>query len=165
MSEFYYGVISGSYTSDGFYFDGIDGSTPAYSESDYPFILNPGDLIRLYNTGSSAQGFSVLEEYEITNVHTPTSVNESMSFSLNKNIDLGTIQSFSANNLTGSVKRYIISRKIPDETNIVIDYQKRLGQTSAGVVKNTNLAPDIDAKMANIVSDLKSKIFSTVLIP
>ena len=106
-----------------------------------------------------------LEEYEITSVQTPTSTNNSMSFSLNKNIDLGTIQSFSANNLTGSIKRYIISRKIPDETNIVIDYQKRDGQTSAGVVKNTNLAPDIDAKMANIVSDLKSKIFSTVLIP
>ena len=165
MSEFYYGVVSGSYTSDGFYFNGIDGSSPIYGEADYPFILNPGDLIRLYNTGSSAQGFSTLEEYEITSVQTPTSTNESMSFSLNKNIDLGTIQSFSANSLTGSIKRYIISRKIPDETNIVIDYQKRDGQTSAGVVKNTNLAPDIDAKMANIVSDLKSKIFSTVLIP
>jgi hypothetical protein len=165
MSEFYYGVISSSYTSDGFYFNGVDGSSPAYGEADYPFILHPGDLIRLYNTGSSAQGFSTLEEYEITSVQTPTSTNNSMSFSLNKNIDLGTIQSFSANNLTGSIKRYIISRKIPDETNIVIDYQKRDGQTSAGVVKNTNLAPDIDAKMANIVSDLKSKIFSTVLIP
>ena len=165
MSEFYYGVVSGSYTSDGFYFNGIDSSLPTYGEADYPFILNPGDLIRLYNTGSSAQGFSILEEYEITSVQTPTSTNESMSFSLNKNIDLGTIQSFSANSLTGSIKRYIISRKIPDETNIVIDYQKRDGQTSAGVVKNTNLAPDIDAKMANIVSDLKSKIFSTVLIP
>ena len=165
MSEFYYGVVSSSYTSDGFYFNGIDGSSPIYGEADYPFILNPGDLIRLYNTGSSAQGFSTLEEYEITSVQTPTSTNESMSFSLNKNIDLGTIQSFSANSLTGSIKRYIISRKIPDETNIVVDYQKRDGQTSAGVVKNTNLAPDIDAKMANIVSDLKSKIFSTVLIP
>ena len=165
MSEFYYGVVSSSYTSDGFYFNGIDGSSPIYGEADYPFILNPGDLIRLYNTGSSAQGFSTLEEYEITSVQTPTSTNESMSFSLNKNIDLGTIQAFSANSLTGSIKRYIISRKIPDETNIVVDYQKRDGQTSAGVVKNTNLASDIDAKMANIVSDLKSKIFSTVLIP
>jgi hypothetical protein len=165
MSEFYYGVVSGSYTSDGFYFNGIDSSLPTYGEADYPFILNPGDLIRLYNTGSSAQGFSTLEEYEITSIHTPASTNDSMSFSLNKNIDLGTIQSFSANSLTGSITRYIISRKIPDETNIVIDYQKRDGQTSAGVVKNTNLASDIDAKMANIVSDLKSKIFSTVLIP
>lgn len=31
--------------------------------------------------------------------------------------------------------------------------------------EDPNLAPDVDAKMANIVSDLKSKIFSTVLIP
>lgn len=165
MSEYYYGVISGSYTSEGFYFDGTDGGSPIYGEAEYPFILNPGDLIRLYNTGSSAQGFSALEEYEITSIHTPTSLNESMSITLNRNIDLGTIYSFPVNNLTGSIKQYIISRRIPDETNIVIEYEKRPGQTSSGIVKNTNIAPDVDAKMANIVSDLKSKIFSTVLIP
>lgn len=166
MSLNYYGAVSSSYTSEGFYFDGNDvGATPVYGEADYPFILNPGDIIRLYNTGSSAQGFSVLEEYEIVDIHTPTSLTDSMSFSLSRNIDLGTIQAFSANNLTGSIQKYIISRRIPDETNIVIDYQKRPGQTSAGVVKNTNLESDVDANMANIVSDLKSKIFSTVLIP
>lgn len=165
MSEYYYGVISGSYTSEGFYFNGLDGGTPTYDEAEYPFILNPGDLIRLYNLSSSAEGFSPLEEYEITSIHTPINTNDSMSITLNRNIDLGTIKEFPVNNLTGSIKRYIISRKIPDETNIVIDYQKRFGQTSAGIAKNINIAPDVDSKMANIVSDLKSKIFSTVLIP
>lgn len=167
LSLFYPGAVSSSYVSDGFYFDGEDLGSPSYEEASYPFKLNPGDLIRLFNTGvsSSIAGFSPLYEYEITDVKIPTTPFISMSIILSKNIDLGLIQSFTTNNLTGSIQKYIISRKIPDETNIVIEYQKRNGQTSAGVAKNTNLAPDIDAKLANIISDLKSKIFSTVLIP
>jgi len=171
ISEFYYNVISGSYVSEGFYFDGDDSHMftqsliTMYGEADYPFILNSGDLVRLHNLSSSAEGFSIIEEYEVINVHTPTSLTDSMSLSLNRNIDLGCIQSFSANNLTGSISKYIFSRRIPDETNIVISYKKRSGQTSAGIVKNINLAPNVDVKLANIVSDLKSKIFSTVLIP
>jgi hypothetical protein len=167
LSLYYPGVSSGSgaYISDGFYFAGNDGENPSYGESDYPFSLNPGDLIRLYSTSSSATGFSVLEEYEISNIILPTSTNPSLSLALHRNINLNTIQTFSANNLTGSISKYIISRKIPDETNIVINYQKRLGQTSAGIAKNINLSPDVDAKLADLVSDLKSKIFSTVLIP
>jgi hypothetical protein len=167
MSLYYAGAVSGSYVSPGFYFNGNDGGFPTYNESDYIFKLNPGDLIRLYNTGisSSIAGFSPLYEYEITDITTPFTPFISMSITLSKNIDLGLIQSFTANQLTGSITKYIISRKIPDETNIVIEYQKRPGQTSAGIIRNANLAPDVNIKIADIVSDLKSKIFSTVLIP
>jgi hypothetical protein len=167
MSLYYPEVVSGSYTSEGFYFNGIDGGTPVYNEANYIFDIQPGDIIRLYSTGSSARGFSTLEEYEITSIILPPTLNSSMSFTLNRNINLATVASYagSAPHLTGSIDKYIISRKIPDETNIVIDYQKQPGQTSAGIVKNINLAGDIDAKLANIVSELKSKIFSTVLIP
>ena len=169
LSGNYPGVASASYTSEGFYFNGFDNATaqtppiPTYGEADYVFQLNPGDLIRLYNTSSSPTGFSILEEYEISEVFPPTPTFPTLSFALNRNINLNSIQFTS--NQTGSIRRYIISRRIPDETNVVINYQKRSGQTSAGIVKNPNLAPDVDAKMANIVSDLKSKIFSTVLIP
>jgi len=169
LSSNYPGVASASYTSEGFYFNGFDNAAaqippiPVYGEADYVFQLNPGDLIRLYNTSSSPTGFSILEEYEISEVFPPTPSFPTLSFALNRNINLNSIQFTS--NQTGSIRRYIISRRIPDETNVVINYQKRSGQTSAGIVKNPNLAPDVDAKMANIVSDLKSKIFSTVLIP
>ena len=169
LSSNYPGATSASYTSEGFYFNGFDNAAaqtppiPVYGETDYVFQLNPGDLIRLYNISSSSTGFSILEEYEISEVFPPTPSFPTLSFALNRNINLNSIQVIS--NQTGSIRQYIISRRIPDETNVVINYQKRSGQTSAGIVKNPNLAPDVDAKMANIVSDLKSKIFSTVLIP
>ena len=65
----------------------------------------------------------------------------------------------------GQIPFYIFSRKIANETNIVIEHTKLPGSTSGGIAKNTNLAVDIDNQVANITSELKSKIFSTVLIP
>jgi hypothetical protein len=65
----------------------------------------------------------------------------------------------------GEIPLYIFSRKIANETNIVIEHTKLPGSTSGGIAKNTNLAVDIDNQVANITSELKSKIFSTVLIP
>lgn len=163
MSTYYPGAISGSYTSDGFLFGG-DGSSPSY-DANYPFVVNPGDLIRLYSTASSNNGFSILEEYEIAQVFPPTNTYPSLSFSLNRNINLGTIDYLGGtNSTTGSITHYIINRKIPDETNIVIDFQKQGGQTAAGIVKNVNLDDDVNNNIANVVSELKSKIFSTVLV-
>jgi hypothetical protein len=63
----------------------------------------------------------------------------------------------------GRLDRYVFSRKVPDETNIVIRHTKTIGPTSAGIIKKNNLKLDINENVANIVSDLKSKIFSTVL--
>jgi deoxyribodipyrimidine photo-lyase len=53
--------------------------------------------------------------------------------------------------------------KIIDETNVILLHEKKQGQSSAGIVKNVDLRSDIDENIGNMVSDLKSKIFSTVL--
>ena len=163
LSLYYPGVVSSSYVSNGFYFTGNDAGSPLYDEANYAFQLNPGDIIRLYNTGSSAAGFSVLEEYEISKIFLPTITQPSLSFALSRNVDYGTFSSLVNN--TGSINKYIISRKILDETNVVINYRKPDGQTSSGIAKNINLAAEVDVNIANIVSELKSKLFATVLIP
>ena len=61
------------------------------------------------------------------------------------------------------IQNVIFLSKIPDETNVVILHEKKTGQTSAGIAKNVDLRTDIDENIGNMVSDLKSKIFSTVL--
>jgi hypothetical protein len=63
------------------------------------------------------------------------------------------------------IPRYVFSKRVPDETNVVINHLKKPGQTSSGIVKSLNLKLDIDDNIANVVSELKSKIFSTVLVP
>ena len=70
--------------------------------------------------------------------------------------------------ITGSnanrIDYYVFSRKVADETNVVVNIKKNPGQTSGGIAKNLNLVKRVDDELANLVSDLKSKIFSTVLV-
>jgi hypothetical protein len=124
--------------------------------------VNVGDLIRF----ASGSRFSSLEEYEVIDVNYAYDAGGtgSLTFKVNKRVnDIVTGSLYSA--ASSSIDRYVFSRKIPDETNIVIQHRKNRGETSAGLAKNNNLAPDVDANMANIASDLKSKIFGTVFIP
>lgn len=130
-----------------------------YCPPDYPFQLTPGDIIR-FDSGSSAivSTFRDVNEYTILEVYPSGS---SVAFKLDRPV---------LNILTSSatpyrIPRYVFSKRVPDETNVIINHLKKPGQTSAGIVKSLNLKLDIDDNVANIVSELKSKIFSTVLVP
>jgi len=154
LQSYYYGNGEG-FTMTGSFIDGVPTSV------DYPFSVNVGDLIRF----ASGSRFTPLEEYEVINVGYAYDANGtgSLTFKVNKRVNDIVTGSYSA--ASSSIDRYIFSRRIPDETNIVIQHRKNRGETSAGLAKNNNLAPDVDANMANIASDLKSKIFGTVFIP
>ena len=168
-------VISCSYSQSMFfgnfdyYANQITSSIPetiVTSSIDYGFDLNPGDVVRFATPGVTPTVFLYPQfEYTIMSVNKPTSFPNSgsnfkhVTFTIDRPLD-----SF----LTlpnGQIPFYIFSRKIANETNIVIEHTKLPGSTSGGIAKNTNLAVDIDNQVANITSELKSKIFSTVLIP
>ena len=136
----------------GFYFSG---SLTSGSRLDYRFELNKGDLIRF----ASGSTFIPQLEYEITDIFNPTtgSAQAQLAFRVNNKVNNVATSSLY------SIDKYVFIRKIPDETNIVIQHQKNPGETSSGIAKNTNLQQAVDAKLANIVSDLKSKLFATVL--
>ena len=136
----------------GFFFSG---SANTGSQTDYPFLINKGDLVRF----ASGSTFLPRLEYEITDVYFTSG--SRIAFKLNGEVN--NIATASAGPYTASF--YIFSRKLSDETNIVIQHKKNPGETSAGIAKNENLSKEVDDKIADIVSDLKSKIFSTVLIP
>ena len=155
---------------DGFYFSAsIEVSTPAvnnvlklynsYYPLDYPFQLNPGDIVRfdqLQDAAFPTLNFKPENEYTVLEVYNTGSV---ITFKLDREVQNAVTVSSTAY----AIDRYVFSRKITDETNIVITHQKSPGATSAGIVKNVDLRPDIDKNVGNIVSELKSKIFSTVL--
>ena len=130
-----------------------------YNKADYSFQLNPGDLVRFEYTASTIPTtlFKDVNEYTILEVYTGSRV----AFKLDRKVDDSVTSSLAA----GKIERYVFTRKIPDETNIIIQHKKNPGLTSGGVVKSETLSLVIDDKVANIISELKSKIFSTVLIP
>jgi hypothetical protein len=164
-------VMSANYNAPFFFSGSTVIGTPAvdtvitqyntYCLPEYPFQLNPGDLVRFdRNIASPAKpttNFQEANEYMILSVN---STGSPVTFTLNKEVNDG---------VTGSVAyhidRYVFSRKFDDETNVIITHQISPGQTSGGIIKNVNLQLAIDDKAADIVSELKSKIFSTVLIP
>jgi hypothetical protein len=131
----------------------------SYYPLDYPFQLNPGDIVRfdqLQDAAFPTLNFKPENEYTVLEVYNTGSV---ITFKLDREVQNAVTVSSTAY----AIDRYVFSRKITDETNIVITHQKSPGATSAGIVKNVDLRPDIDKNVGNIVSELKSKIFSTVL--
>jgi hypothetical protein len=149
-----------------------------YSErTDYSFLINPGDLVRFGEAPISAlatASFPQALEYEIQEVYPP---NENLGGTTKTGLEFrinipktsenpeGKVPNAATSSVSSSyIPTYVFSRKIADETNIVIEYQKKPGQSSGGIVHNINLSESVQDKLADIVSELKSKIFSTVLI-
>jgi hypothetical protein len=124
-----------------------------------PFQLAPGDVVRFDSASSTLISvFRDVNEYTILEVYPSGS---SVAFKLDRPV----LDILTSSAIPYRIPRYVFSKRVPDETNVVINYLKKPGQTSAGIVKSLNLELTIDDNIANIVSDLKSKIFSTVLIP
>ena len=130
----------------------------SFAPPDYSFTLTPGDVVRFNYTGSNfpTTRFRSVDEYTVLEANTTGSP---ITFRLDREVN---------DNITSSVtpyriERYVFSKKIPDETNIIVEHEKNPGLTSGGVAKNKNLLMSVDDQVGNIVSELKSKIFSTVL--
>jgi hypothetical protein len=160
MSELYqYGFsFSGSVVSPDKTVGTIQTLYNSFCPLDYNFKIEVGDLIRFTNEKASGQAttrFRPENEYTIIEAYNTGST---IAFKLDREVQ---------NSMTSStaykIDRYVFSRKITDETNVVILHEKKTGQTSAGIAKNIDLRTDIDENIGNMVSDLKSKIFSTVL--
>jgi len=162
-------VMMSEYYTNGFFMSGsVPTNNPSvditlkeynsYLPLDYQFALNPGDLVRFdkEQTNIPTLRFKPQNEYTIIEAYTTGSV---IAFKLDREVQ----NEVTASGTPYKIDRYVFSRKIIDETNIIIDHEKKLGQTSAGIAKNVDLRSDIDQNIGNIVSELKSKIFSTVL--
>ncbi|MBX6361881.1 MAG: hypothetical protein IRZ03_17615, partial [Acidobacterium ailaaui] len=54
------------------------------------------------------------------------------------------------------INRYIFSKKINDETNIIIKYSKLPGSTSDGIVMNKNIDKNILNNISNIINNIRS---------
>ena len=148
-----------------------------YQDITEPFNPKVGDLIRLFNHDSNKFPYSTTFEREIINIYPPiqpiligTGSNGTGSyagrlvFEVNElpNPDLTNIQAQSCyNNPSGSnvghILNFIFLSKIPDETNIIINHDKRPGQTSAGIVLPANISDEIKQEAGNIIKELKSQ--------
>ncbi len=63
-----------------------------------------------------------------------------------------------------STQAFAFMRKYPDETSVILDFNKDEGQASSGVLLPYNIKPDIKDNVGNIVGPLKEKLLANVLI-
>ena len=52
---------------------------------------------------------------------------------------------------------FVILKKTPDETNIVLDFPKQPGKTSSGIVLPADIPQSLQDRAGNIVKELKSQ--------
>jgi hypothetical protein len=55
------------------------------------------------------------------------------------------------------INRFIVLKKQPDETNVVLDYQKQDGRTSTGIIIPEFIPQALRDQAGNIVKELKAQ--------
>jgi hypothetical protein len=119
----------------------------------FPFTVEKGDMIRLYNKQSQTFGredeFRVISAYQAQEAGTTYYyVNIDRGISLN-NIDSTSFPSF--------VSRYIVLKHIPDETNLILNYTSSTNIPQDGLVFPQYINPLVRRNSGNLVKALKQQ--------
>jgi hypothetical protein len=116
-----------------------------YGNVNYDFNVGPGDILKFVL-------FNVTYEYEIASV--TQTAGTSLCFNLSQPISNAVFNSIS------KVSEVLFLRKSKDETNILLKYTKRLGQTSYGFAIPQKIAPDVLANIDTITKEVKQKLLA-----
>jgi hypothetical protein len=139
----YYGVFTyGGNTSS----LGID--TPVF-----PFVLNYGDMVRFYNVSSST--FGAQDEYRVVSTY-QAAVGGTNYYYINldrglspNNVDSGSFPSY--------ISKYMALKKIPDETNLIINFSSSANIVQDGLIFPQYLNPVVKGNSGNLIKALKQQ--------
>lgn len=121
---------------------------PIYGDVDYPFIVNPYDIVLIYLSDGT------YVEARVLNVYKDNS--NLLRLSLDK-----TLSNFIKSDLAnGTYFRFLILTRVKDETNSYVVYQKRPGQTSYGFIIPQNLSADVLNNIDTITREVKQKLLA-----
>ena len=146
----------------------ISGSE-SYGIIDEAFSIQEGDLFRFVdvNAGFPGTGSGVFpKEFERqvkrVNVIPRDEVTDTnrLAIEFDKDIPARACEDFPGATLpedARQIKRFVILKKVPDETNIVLDFAKQKGRTSSGIVLPADIPKSLQERAGNIVKDLKSQ--------
>ena len=141
-----------------------------YQDITEVFNLKKGDLVKFYNHESNRYPYETDFEREIINIIPPQGPIGSGSFGtgsyqnrliievLGNNIpNASCINKNELPGKIGKILNYIFLTKVPDETNIVINHEKRPGETSNGILFTEDINPELKKAAGNIIKGLKGQ--------
>jgi hypothetical protein len=169
MSYWYGGFTqANSFTSS---YIGVSGSTPvsyslsgSYELIETPFFLTPGDMIRFFDVTTNT--FPRAFEREVKSITVPRTdevvrLGRRILVELNDTIPSNACEEAIVPGTTLEnariINRFIVLKKQPDETNVVLDYQKQDGRTSTGIIIPEFIPQALRDQAGNIVKELKAQ--------
>jgi hypothetical protein len=118
-----------------------------YGAVEYDFEINPYDIILIYLQDDTFIEYRVLKAEKI---------NSLLHITLDK--DMSDIVE---NNIAGELyKRFLILKRVPDETNLIITFQKTPGQTSYGFAVPNDLDNNILKNINIITKEVQQKLLA-----
>jgi hypothetical protein len=119
-----------------------------YGPVDYDFIISPYDIILIYLEDGTYVEYRVIQVRKGDDKLVRVTIDKDMSEVVKNNL---------ANEL---YRRFLVLKRVPDETNIYIIYQKNPGQTSYGFVIPNDLDDDILKNIDTITKEVQQKLLA-----
>ena len=126
-----------------------------YGDIDYPFQLKPFDIFVAYDQSGSYFESRILNVNVDKNSYTTITVNDNIPSNIITELASATPQQ---NNLKAT--KFLFLKRVEDETNAYLRFQKRPGGTSYGFLIPSNLAPDVIKNIDTITSQVKQKLLA-----
>ena len=145
-----------------------ESGSDSFGVIDEPFVIEEGDLFRFVDkdggtAGSGSGEFPITFERQVKSVNViprdEVTNTRRLTIEFDKDIPARACEDFTTSNPDSArqIKRFIILKKVEDETNIVLNFEKQPGQTSTGIVLPADLPISLQEKAGNIVKELKSQ--------
>lgn len=126
-------------------YSGID--TPVF-----PFKLDQMDMIRLYNSGSE---WSTESEYRVNYVENYSdSTGSYIKVTLDRDLNLADT---SGSGYPSKICKYIVLKRLPDETNVILNYDLQTSITQDGILFPQYVDEKVKNESGNIVKSLAAQ--------
>jgi hypothetical protein len=122
-----------------------------YGAVNETFSPSAGDVVVMYWDGQ-------ITEMTIKNLDYDELGKRSIIFTSNLPSSLKTKLNDPGNTLKGGVNTFLLLKKKPDETNLLLKFNKKPGNTAVGLVIPQNIHPDVLANIDNITKEVKQKL-------
>ena len=129
-----------------------------YGDVDYPFQLNKMSIFSAYDRSGSYFESRVIDIYYSMSADEGV---DTLRFKLSDAMPRSIIQSLNTlSPTTVTSPSFLFLNRINDETNAILSFRKRPGQTSYGFLIPSNLAPDVLNNIDTITSQVKTKLLN-----
>ncbi len=121
-----------------------------YGDIDYTFSPSVGDIMFIYYGGTG--------NFFESNITAVTSSNGNLLISLSPDLPSGLRLTSYVNTPSPTVDKFLILKKVNDETNVVLTFHKPDNPTSLGFLIPENIHPDVLNNIDVITKEIKQKL-------